>query len=414
MKTPLEIAIIGAGPAGLASALYLHRAGHCVTIYERFERAAPVGSGLMLQPTGLSVLDDLGLLSAIKARGQRIDRLWGIDAKSRRTVLDVGYQTGKANARRRYGLAVNRAALFDVLHEQVKAENIALMTGTEISAVKAGTDGVLVNESRFDLVLDCSGTRSQLLRFADKRFTRQTCAPKALPYGALWATLDWSAEHESFDAHTLTQRYDKARVMIGVLPMGRITPNGKDKAAFFWSLKPETFAAVKAKGLQAWKAEVLDYWPECSVYTDQIHSFEDFTLARYGHHTLKTPTGERIAFVGDSAHSASPQLGQGANMALLDAKAIAHALASHSDVTTALSAYARSRRKHMRSFQALSWMFTPFYQSDSRALAFIRDHIVAPLAKVPPAPWILSNMVSGTIVDPFGPIGLNESQWDEI
>ncbi len=159
---------------------------------------------------------------------------------------------------------------------------------------------------------------------------------------------------------------------------------------------------------------MLDYWPECSVYTDQIHSFDDFTLARYGHHTLKTPTGQRIAFVGDSAHSASPQLGQGANMALLDAKAIAHALAHNTSVAAALSAYARSRRKHIRTFQALSWMFTPFYQSDSRTLAFIRDHIVAPLANVPPAPWILSNMVSGTIIDPFGPIGLRESQWGEM
>ncbi len=414
MKNPLEIAIIGAGPAGLASALYLHRAGHSVSIYERFENAAPIGSGLMLQPTGLSVLDDLGLLAAIKARGQRIERLWGIDAKSGRTVLDVGYHTGPKKIKR-YGLAVNRAALFDVLHEQVKAEAIALITGTEIKDVTTDADGILVNARRFDLVLDCSGARSQLLRFAG---TRQTCVPKVLPYGALWATLDWSADNASFDPHTLTQRYDKARVMIGVLPMGRLTPNGKNTAAFFWSLKPETFAAVKAKGLQAWKAEVLDYWPECKVYTDQIHSFDDFTLARYGHHTLKPPIGERIAFVGDSAHSASPQLGQGANMALLDAKAISHALASHSDITTALKAYARSRRRHMRSFQALSWMFTPFYQSDSNVLAFIRDHIVSPLSNIPPAPWILSNMVSGTIIDPFRPIGLSEttwaeSQWDE-
>ena len=71
----LDIAIAGAGPAGLAAALYLKRAGHRVTIFERFDKPAPVGSGLILQPTGLTVLDDLGLLAEIRALGSRIDRL---------------------------------------------------------------------------------------------------------------------------------------------------------------------------------------------------------------------------------------------------------------------------------------------------------------------------------------------------
>ncbi|MGL4489213.1 MAG: FAD-dependent oxidoreductase, partial [Rhizobiaceae bacterium] len=52
----LDIAIVGAGPAGLASALYMVRAGHHPVIFERFETVAPVGSGLMLQPTGLTIL----------------------------------------------------------------------------------------------------------------------------------------------------------------------------------------------------------------------------------------------------------------------------------------------------------------------------------------------------------------------
>ncbi|WP_435053611.1 FAD-dependent oxidoreductase [Mesorhizobium australicum] len=43
-----DIAIAGAGPAGLAAALYVKRAGHRVTIFERFEEPRPVGSGLIL------------------------------------------------------------------------------------------------------------------------------------------------------------------------------------------------------------------------------------------------------------------------------------------------------------------------------------------------------------------------------
>ena len=99
-------------------------------------------------------------------------------------------------------------------------------------------------------------------------------------------------------------------------------------------------------------------------------------LARYGHHTLAHPVGRRLAIVGDAAHSTSPQLGQGANMALLDARALAHALAVKPTVEDALQAYARMRRLHVRVFQALSFAFTPFYQSDSTVLPFIRDRLV--------------------------------------
>jgi len=115
--TSLKIAIAGAGPGGLAAALYLHRAGHHVTLLERFAEPSAVGSGLILQPTGLTVLDDLGLFDDIAALGSRIDRLFGADATSGRTVLDVRYAAIKGG---RHGIAVHRAALFHVLFEAVQ------------------------------------------------------------------------------------------------------------------------------------------------------------------------------------------------------------------------------------------------------------------------------------------------------
>ncbi len=108
-------------------------------------------------------------------------------------------------------------------------------------------------------------------------------------------------------------------------------------AAFFWSLKPADAEAVRAAGLAAWKDRVAALWPACRAYLDQIESFDQLALARYGHHTLSQPIGRRLAVIGDAAHSTSPQLGQGANMALLDAAALAHALAATTEVETALA-----------------------------------------------------------------------------
>lgn len=200
--------------------------------------------------------------------------------------------------------------------------------------------------------------------------------------------------------------------MVGVLPIGRPEPGAERMAAFFWSLKPADAESVRAAGLDAWKARVVS-WPQCEAFTSQIDSFDRLSLARYGHHTMRLPAGRRLAIIGDAAHSTSPQLGQGANMALLDAAALSHALARTNGVDEALEAYVRARRWHVRVFQALSLAFTPFYQSDSAALPFIRDRLVATIARIPPAPQLLASMVAGTVIDPFRPIGLKEAKWPD-
>ena len=87
----LEIAVCGCGPAGLAAALLLSRGGHRVRIFERFDTPRPVGSGLILQPTGLGVVAEMGLIGETLALGARIDRLFGRVLPSNRVVLDVRY-----------------------------------------------------------------------------------------------------------------------------------------------------------------------------------------------------------------------------------------------------------------------------------------------------------------------------------
>ena len=63
-----------------------------------------------------------------------------------------------------------------------------------------------------------------------------------------------------------------------------------------------------------------------------------------------------------------------------------------------LRRYARMRHWHVRLFQAASRIFTPFYQSDSRALPVLRDWLAAPLSRLPIADALLARLVSGEFV----------------
>ncbi|PPF35094.1 salicylate hydroxylase [Rathayibacter sp. AY1A2] len=55
------IAVLGAGPAGMAAALGLRKAGHEVVVYERYRRARPAGNILNLWPPPIKALQDMGV-----------------------------------------------------------------------------------------------------------------------------------------------------------------------------------------------------------------------------------------------------------------------------------------------------------------------------------------------------------------
>ncbi|WP_448003118.1 FAD-dependent oxidoreductase [Agromyces bauzanensis] len=58
---PQPIAVLGAGPAGMASALGLLKAGHDVVIYERYPHARPAGNILNLWPPPIKALQEMGV-----------------------------------------------------------------------------------------------------------------------------------------------------------------------------------------------------------------------------------------------------------------------------------------------------------------------------------------------------------------
>jgi len=198
----------------------------------------------------------------------------------------------------------------------------------------------------------------------------------------------------------LEQRYDRAARIVGVLP----TSGGK--VALFWSLKAAALDSWRAAGLAAWRKDVAQLWPACECLLEQIADPAQLTFARYAHRLTRRPVDGRLVHIGDAWHAASPQLGQGANMALLDAWALAKALQETDSVAESLAHFVSLRRAHVRLYQWLTWLFTPLYQSDSVFPAILRDIFLAPLSRVGLGPRIQARLVAGLAGNPLSPLGL--------
>lgn len=177
------------------------------------------------------------------------------------------------------------AALFVILHDAVGTQGIAIRTGCEVVGTEQdGARRRLLCQSGasapFDLVIDALGARSPLVP-----------AGRALSYGALWASLPW---RPGFDPAALQQRYRRASVMAGVMPIGA------SQAAFFWSLRADRIAAWRDRGLAPWKDEVRALWLATAPLLDTITDLGQLAFARYAHRTLPRPTALALIHLGDA------------------------------------------------------------------------------------------------------------------
>lgn len=385
----LSIGIVGCGTAGPAAAILLARQGHRVQVFDKAAGCRAVGAGVMLQPTGMSVLQQMGLLDQILPLGSHVSALlvW----EHQRTLMKLEYEDWKPGS---FGLGLHRPVLLQVLLDAMEKAGVSLHWDREILDAHEHDGRWTLDDDEgeqqgpFDLLIIADGARSSL-----RRFVSPAAVDHSYPWGAHWFI---GENRGAFASNKLHQIVDGTRVLCGFLPTGRSSPDAPELVSLFWSIPLADDAAIRAKPLDEWKANILRYEPQAAALLAQITDWSQIITARYGDVRLLRWSGRGIVVLGDAAHAMSPQLGQGVNLALMDAACLADCVGKY-PLPLALKKYTRRRFAHICYYRAATRGLTPFFQSSCDWLALPRRLMFRAMQPIRPLRHLMTRSMAGVM-----------------
>jgi 2-polyprenyl-6-methoxyphenol hydroxylase-like FAD-dependent oxidoreductase len=327
----MRILIVGGGLGGLALARALQQRELAADVVERAAQWEPLGTGLYLPANGVRVLRRLGLDQAARSRGCVIPRQRVLDHRGR-LLLDIGLDeiwgaTGEC-------LAVHRNDLHEVLRE-----GTAIRLGTTVEAVREEATAVCVRLSDgstggYDLVVGADGIHSAI-----RRLVFDGVPPRYV------GQVSWRAVVHGGPAITAwTVMLGRGRAFLLVpIGEGRLycyadvnASEGRDPTDGVFHRFVELFGDFGDPA-----ADILGRLvPADARYFSAIEEMAPRPWVK-GH----------VVLIGDAAHATSPNMAQGAAMAMEDALVLAEVLASGQPVATCLAVYEARRALRVRWVQ---------------------------------------------------------------
>ncbi len=347
--------VIGGGIGGLTAALRLHAAGIAVRVYESVREIRPLGVGINLLPHAVRELTDLGLLDALNTAGVPTGELryfskFGQQIWQEPRGLAAGYRWPQ--------ISIHRGALQMLLLDAARARLGAgvIRTGHHLAAFAQRDDGTV--EARFvdrrtgapvatesaDLMIGADGIHSTVRRmlFPDE-------GPPQWNGAILWRAITAAAPfltgrsmfmaghaRQKFVAYPLTSTPDASgRVLINWIAELRFDEttlaNRED-----WNRRGNLADFFPA--FAGWRFDWLDI-PNLIRHAEVIYEYP-----MVDRDPLDRWSFGRVTLLGDAAHPMYPVGSNGASQAILDARALADALAATADSAAALRDYEVLRR----------------------------------------------------------------------
>lgn len=312
-----RILIIGGGIAGLTTALALQRRNIDFMVFEAVPEIKAVGAGISLAGNAMRALKKLGVDEEVKRNGHLISSMIIEDDKGKRiSVMDA------EKLSREHGLvnvAIHRADLHQVLLNAIDSSKI--VTGKKAVDFNEEPEGITIffddgslEQGSAAIIADGihSGIRKKLLPGVSPRYSGYTC----------WRGVvenRWSIEHHAVETWGPNGRF-------GYVPIG----NNK----IYWfacknaPVKDEMMSLFRvAELVDNFKRyahpipEILRDTPDSDLIWSDIVDLKPISQYAYN----------RILLLGDAAHATTPNLGQGACMAMEDALFVAELIDNQSE-----------------------------------------------------------------------------------
>ncbi|WP_147403852.1 FAD-dependent monooxygenase [Nocardia panacis] len=365
MRTAL---VVGAGIGGLTAAAALRRAGIEVVLCERGPQLRAAGFGLSVQPNAMHALRtlDLGIDEELlrvggRARSFTFRRRDGSDIRR----IDMAPTDAALGAPT---VALARQDLHDVLLAACGAD-LRVELGAEATGFAETADGVRVSfaDGRSlgaDILIGADGInsviRAQLHGAEPPRPGKFVCwlalAPFAHPAIEPGASIHYWGRGARFGFHDIGHG--------NIYWWGTMTTTGE--LAANWPHGKHDLLA-RFRGWSPEIAEIITATPESDILA--LPAQDRPPLAAWGR--------GRVTLLGDAAHPMLSSLGQGANSAIEDAVALAHALATGGDAVTGLRGYEQRRIPRTRKLIDGSRRLAYLEQTRNRALIAVRDTFIA-------------------------------------
>lgn len=369
--------VVGGGFAGLAAATALARYGWNVTLHERGPEIRAFGSALALSENGLKVLEMLGAYD---------DAVQGAFPLSNRETRDgegrlLSSYNWKTEVQTLRMFMLLRSRVIAALETAARKAGVTIVTSSEITEVDA--DGAVTLASgeirTADLVViaDGAGSRSSVRKGLFKR-------RKLFADGSIRMLVPRDAAGEWPEGTFVEYWSGRRRAMLSPcsekhLYLGLIAQKGDERG---------TRAPIDK---ESW----IESFPVLRDYIETVGEQERWSWDQYQSVILTKWHQGRVAILGDAAHAMSPNFGQGAALAMVNALSLAAVVSKARDIETALAGWEENERPLVDRTQLLSGV----YSSLMNWPAFARNAALAGMGR---SRWIMKQRTLAAYRTPTG------------
>jgi len=340
-----------------------------VRVFEAAEQISPIGAGILVPPNAMVILERYGLAEKVRDAGVHIDSLAILDSKGRK-ISETPACFSK-DARRYQTIAIHRGILQRILLDSLPSGIV--LAGKQYCHAKTSSDGVDVffedgssDYGGFLVGADGlhSSVRESIFPSSKLRYSGQVC----------WRGVSDFALPQKWK--TKLSEFWGAGIRLGFVPI--------DNSRVYWYATKRGKAGAASKEPSVKKMLLDTYRAFPDPIPELISQTEHSLILRddlYDLSPMESWFSESTVLIGDAAHAATPNLGQGGAQAIEDSWVLSERIAACDSLQDAFKQFQAIRFSKVMRIVNISWQIGKVTNLTNKVSCKIRDTLFRSLPK---------------------------------